>query len=135
MTSVPTSERVRLDRWLWAARFYKTRGLAAEAIDGGKVQVNGERAKRAKQVGVRDTIRVRQGPYEFQVVVQGLAERRGSAAVAAELYQETPESREGRERRALELKSINAAFVDEAARPTKRDRRRLERFRKERGWE
>jgi ribosome-associated heat shock protein Hsp15 len=135
MTPVAASERVRLDRWLWAARFFKTRGLAAEAIDGGKVQVNGERAKRAKQVGVNDTVRVRQGPYEFLVVVLGLAERRGSAAVAAEMYHETPESREAREKRALELKSVNAAFVDEAERPTKRDRRRLEKFRRDRGWE
>jgi len=127
--------RVRLDKWLWAARLFKTRALAAEAIDGGKVQVNEERVKRAKLVAVNDAIRLRQGPYELHLVVRGLTERRGPASAAAELYLETPESREARQRRALELRSVNAAFVEETARPTKRDRRRLERFRKERGWE
>src|SRR5881628_2915534 len=90
-------DRVRLDKWLWAARFFKTRALASEAIAGGKVQVNGDRAKRARPLQVGDEVRVRQGPYEFLVVVRALSGRRGSAAVAAGLYDERPESRAARE--------------------------------------
>jgi ribosome-associated heat shock protein Hsp15 len=122
--------RVRLDKWLWAARFYKTRSLAAEAIAGGKVQVNGERVKRAKPLQVGDEIRIRQGPYEHQVVVHGLAERRGPASDAAQLYQETPASRAAREAMALKLKSLHAAFVPERGRPTKKDRREIEKLKR-----
>ena len=71
--------RARLDKWLWAARFYKTRGSSAEAIDGGKIEVNGERAKRARLVQAGDRIRIRMGPYEHVVLVKGVSERRGSA--------------------------------------------------------
>jgi ribosome-associated heat shock protein Hsp15 len=120
--------RIRLDKWLWAARFYKTRSLASEAVAGGKVQVNGDRAKRARPLVVGDEVRVRQGPYEFLVVVRGLSARRGPASVAAELYQERPESRAAREAMALQLKTLHAAFVPEKGRPTKRDRRDLERL-------
>ena len=98
---------VRLDKWLWAARFYKTRSLASEAIEGGKVQVNGDRAKRARPVQLGDEIRVRQGPYEYHVVVRELSERRGPAAEAAELYEERPESRSAREAMALQLKTLH----------------------------
>jgi ribosome-associated heat shock protein Hsp15 len=121
-------ELVRIDKWLWAARFYKTRSLASEAIAGGKVQVNGDRAKRARPLVVGDEVRVRQGPYEFLVVVRALSARRGPASVAAELYQERPESRAAREAMALQLKTLHAAFVPEKGRPTKRDRRDLERL-------
>ncbi len=121
--------RVRLDKWLWAARFFKTRALAAEAIGGGKVQVNGDRAKRARPVQVGDEVRVRQGHYEFLIVVRGLSPRRGPAAAAAELYEERPESRAAREAMAIQLKTLHAAFVPEKGRPTKRDRREIERFR------
>jgi ribosome-associated heat shock protein Hsp15 len=120
--------RVRLDKWLWAARFYKTRTLAAEAIAGGKVQVNGDRAKRARPLAVGDEIRVRQGPYEHFVVVRALSERRGPASQAAGLYEETAESREAREKLAIQLKTLHAAFVPERGRPTKRDRRDMERL-------
>ena len=120
--------RVRLDKWLWAARFYKTRGLACDAIAGGKVQVNGDRAKRARPVQPGDEIRIRQGPYEHHVVVRALSGRRGPASAAAELYQETPESRAAREAMALQLKSIHAAFVPDKGRPTKKDRRELGRL-------
>ena len=120
--------RVRLDKWLWAARFYKTRGLASDAIAGGKVQVNGDRAKRARPVQPGDEIRVRQGPYEHHVVVRALSGRRGPASAAAELYEETPASRAAREARALQLKSIHAAFVPDKGRPTKKDRRELGRL-------
>ena len=120
--------RVRLDKWLWAARFFKTRALASEAIGGGKVQVNGDRAKRARPLQVGDEVRVRLGPYEHLVVVKALSARRGPAAVAAELYQERPESVAAREALALQLKTLHAAFVPEKGRPTKRDRREIERL-------
>lgn len=120
--------RVRLDKWLWAARFYKTRTLAAEAIAGGKVQVNGDRPKRARPVAVGDEVRIRQGPYEHSVVVRELSERRGPAAQAVTLYEETAASREARERLAIQLKSLHSAFVPDRARPTKRDRREIDRL-------
>jgi ribosome-associated heat shock protein Hsp15 len=121
--------RVRLDKWLWAARFFKTRSLASEAIAGGKVQVNGDRAKRARPLQVGDEIRVRQGPYEHLVVVRALSGRRGPASEAAELYEERPESVAAREALAVQLKSVHSAFVSEKGRPTKRDRREIERWR------
>jgi ribosome-associated heat shock protein Hsp15 len=121
--------RIRLDKWLWAARFYKTRSLAAEAIGGGKVQVNGERAKRARPLQVGDEVRVRLGPYDHVVIVRALSTRRGPATAAAELYQERPESRAAREAMAIQLKTLHAAFVPEKGRPTKRDRRDIDRLR------
>src|SRR3990170_4414848 len=89
--------KIRLDKWLWAARFYKTRSLAAEAIAGGKVQVNGERVKRAKPMQAGDEVRIRLGPYEHQIVVRELSDRRGPATDAARLYEEKPASRAARE--------------------------------------
>jgi ribosome-associated heat shock protein Hsp15 len=121
--------RVRLDKWLWAARFYKTRALAAEAVAGGKVQVNGDRVKRAKELKEGDEIRIRQGPFEHLIVVRSLSDRRGPAAQAATLYEERPESVAAREAMAIQLKSVHAAFVsDLKGRPTKRDRRDLNRL-------
>jgi ribosome-associated heat shock protein Hsp15 len=121
--------RVRLDKWLWAARFYKTRALAAEAVAGGKVQVNGDRVKRAKELKEGDEIRIRQGPFEQLIVVRSLSDRRGPAAQAATLYEERPESVAAREAMAIQLKSVHAAFVsDLKGRPTKRDRRDLNRL-------
>jgi ribosome-associated heat shock protein Hsp15 len=125
-----TDDRVRIDKWLWAARFYKTRSLAAEAIAGGKVQVNGERVKRAKPLQIGDEVRVRQGPYEHQIVVRGLSERRGPASDAARLYEEKPESRAAREAMTIQLKSLHAAFVPERGRPTKKDRREIQKLKR-----
>jgi len=122
-------ERVRLDKWLWAARFFKTRALASEAIGGGKVQVNGDRAKRARPLQVGDEVRVRLGPYEHLVVVKALSAHRGPAAVAAGLYEERPESLAARQALALQFKTLHAAFVPEKGRPTKRDRREIDRLR------
>jgi ribosome-associated heat shock protein Hsp15 len=121
--------KTRIDKWLWAARFYKTRALAAEAIAGGKVQVNGERVKRAKPLQVGDELRIRQGPYEHQVVVRDLSDRRGPAVQAAALYEERPESRAARQALALQLKSLHSAFLPERGRPTKKDRREINRLR------
>jgi ribosome-associated heat shock protein Hsp15 len=121
-------DRTRIDKWLWAARFYKTRSLAADAIEGGKVQVNGERVKRAKPLQIGDEVRIRQGPYEHEVVVRELSEQRGPAPRAAALYEEKPASRAAREALALQLKSLHAAFAPERGRPTKKDRREINRL-------
>ena len=122
-------DRVRVDKWLWAARFYKTRSLATEAVTGGKVEVNGERAKPAKTVKVGDEIKVRLAPYEHILIVRDLAERRGPASVAQALYEETEASRAARQRLAAQLASAPAMFVyEEKGRPTKKDRRDLSRF-------
>jgi ribosome-associated heat shock protein Hsp15 len=122
-------DSVRLDKWLWAARFFKTRSLATEAIAGGKVDVNGDRAKPAKAVKPGDQIRLRLGPYEHFLIVRELGERRGPASVAQTLYEETEASRAERERLAVQLKMAPAAFVyEEKGRPTKKDRRDLSRF-------
>jgi ribosome-associated heat shock protein Hsp15 len=136
MPAAPAPTRVRLDKWLWAARFFKTRSLAVEAINGGKVHVNGERVKRAKLIQAGERIAIRQGPYEHVVEVRGLSERRGPAAEAVLLYAETAESLKERERVAFQLKAAHVLFVPETnERPTKRDRRRLEDFRKKSGWD
>lgn len=122
-------DRVRVDKWLWAARFYKTRSLATEAVTGGKVEVNGERAKPAKTVKPGDEIRLRIGPYEHILIVRDLAERRGPASVAQALYDETQASRDARQRLAAQLAAAPATFVyEEKGRPTKKDRRDLSRF-------
>ncbi|HET7457738.1 MAG TPA: S4 domain-containing protein [Gemmatimonadaceae bacterium] len=121
--------RIRLDKWLWAARFFKTRSLAADAIEGGKVQVNGERVKRAKTLQLGDEVQLRLGPYEHVVVVRQISERRGPASVAQTLYEETAESRAAREKLQEQLRMAPAAFVyEERGRPTKKDRRELSRF-------
>jgi len=124
-----SGERVRLDKWLWAARFFKTRALAAEAIDGGKVDVNAARAKRAKMVQLGDEVTVRQSPFEHVVLVRGVSERRGPASVAATLYEETAASKAKREALATKIRSMPADDWD-TGRPTKRDRREIERFRR-----
>jgi len=120
--------RVRLDKWLWAARFFKTRSAAAQAVDGGKIDVNGERAKRAHGVQVGETITVRRPPYELHLVVRGLADVRGTAAIAATLYEETAASREAREKLAYQLKNAPTLTFHGTGRPTKRDRREIERL-------
>jgi len=120
--------RVRLDKWLWAARFFKTRALAAEAVEGGKVQVNGDRPKRARPLQVGDEIRVRLGPYEHTITVRALSARRGPASEAAGLYEETAASRTAREALAIQLKSLHAVFGPDKGRPSKKDRREIERL-------
>ena len=121
-------ERVRLDRWLWAARFFKTRALSAAAIAGGKVQVNGTRAKPAKQLQVGDALRIRVGPYEWLVTVRGLSERRGPPKIAHALFEESPEGRAARERLADLHKIAPAPAYQGKGRPTKKERREIERL-------
>jgi len=121
---------MRIDKWLWAARFFKTRGAATEAVAGGHVHVNGERVKPARDVKTGDRLEIRRGQQRFTVVVTGLAERRGSASAAAELYEETPESIAEREKRRDERRLSKPLGSDLSERPTKRDRRRLDALRR-----
>jgi ribosome-associated heat shock protein Hsp15 len=123
--------RVRLDKWLWAARFFKTRSLAAEAIAGGKVTMHGDRVKPARPLQVDDEITIRLGPYEHVVRVRALSTRRGPASVAATLYEETPESLAARTKLAEQLRLAPAVLsYEEKGRPTKRDRREIDKWRK-----
>jgi ribosome-associated heat shock protein Hsp15 len=124
------AQGVRVDKWLWAARFFKTRGAATEAVLGGHVQVNGARVKPARDVVVGDRLEITRSRGRCTVVVTGLADRRGSASVAATLYDETPESVEERKRRRDERRLARPLGADLSARPTKRDRRRLDALRR-----
>lgn len=117
-------EAVRLDKWLWAARFYKSRQLAIEAVSAGHVHLNGERAKPAKSIKPGDELTIRKPPYQFMVVVTAVSEKRGSAAIARELYRETTDSVGAREKLRAELRDMPAPVFK--GRPTKRDRRTLE---------
>ena len=122
-------ERVRLDRWLWAARFFKTRALAAAAVGGGQVELNGARSKRAKPVEVGDRLRIRRGPFEYLVVVRALVQQRAPAAAAAALYDEDAEGKRRRERLAEQLRVAPSLRYEGKGRPTKKDRREIERLR------
>ena len=117
---------MRLDKWLWAARFFKTRTLAVEAIDGGRVSLNGERAKPAKELKVGDAVSIRRPPFEFAVTVKALSDKRGSATVAAALFTETEESRARRAVLAAEMKSLPQPRFK--GRPTKKTRRDYEKW-------
>jgi ribosome-associated heat shock protein Hsp15 len=123
-------DRVRVDKWLWAARFAKTRSAATELVLAGHVKVGGERVKPAREVGAGDTLEIRRGTVRHVVTVTGVAERRGSANAAALLYEETPESREERERHAQERRLARPLGADLGARPTKLERRRLDALRR-----
>lgn len=118
--------RVRIDKWLWAARFFRTRSLAKEAIEGGKVHCDGQRVKVSKDIKVGMTLEVRQGFDEKTVVVKALSEVRGPAPVAQKLYEETAESLAAREQRQADRRSHNLAHPDH--RPSKKDRRQIHRF-------
>jgi ribosome-associated heat shock protein Hsp15 len=121
---------VRIDKWLWAARFYRTRTAATDAVLGGHVRVNGVRVKPAKEVAVSDTVQVKVRQVERTVVVTGHVDKRGSAAVAATLYSETPESTVNRERAARERRLARPLGADLGLRPTKQARRRLDALRR-----
>ncbi len=121
--------RVRLDKWLWAARFFKTRALAAEAIDGGKVSVNDDRPKRARLIGVGDEVAVRIGPYEHVVLVRDVSARRGSAAIAQALYDETPASIAARASLSEQYRTAAMGFAHHEGKPSKKERRAIDRAR------
>ncbi len=118
--------RVRLDKWLWAARFFKTRSLAAQAVDGGRVRLNEQRVKPAREVHVGDELRIHIGEIEWIVAVRALSMQRRGAPEAQQLYEETAASRQRREELAAARRAVAVRF--ESGRPTKRDRRRIERF-------
>jgi len=120
---------VRLDRWLWAARFFKTRRNATEAVEGGKVHLNGRRPKKSKAVKIGDELRIRRGLYESVVRVTGLADKRRSAKEAVLLYEESEESREAREKLRLQMRSAPVPEFKYKGRPTKKERRELDRLR------
>jgi ribosome-associated heat shock protein Hsp15 len=121
-------QRLRIDKWLWAARFYKTRSLAAEAVDGGKVQVNGERVKPAKVLKAGDTLAIRNGHFAWQITVLALSERRGPATEASKLYSESDQSRREREEKSALLKIERQSNPFPGGRPTKKQRRQIIRF-------
>jgi ribosome-associated heat shock protein Hsp15 len=121
---------VRLDKWLWAARFYKTRSAATDAVLGGRVHVNGERVKPAKEIREGDELELSIGVSRRVVEVLALSDKRGPAAVAATLYREKPESIAARERAAAERRLARPLGADLGVRPTKQDRRRLEALRR-----
>jgi ribosome-associated heat shock protein Hsp15 len=123
-------ERVRIDKWLWAARFFKTRSAATEAVLGGRVRVNSSRAKPSKDVGVEDMVEVTIESLKRTVRVTALSDKRGSARVAATLYAETPESVAAQEQYRLEHRLARPLGADLGARPTKLDRRRLDALRR-----
>src|SRR5438034_717772 len=117
---------MRLDKWLWAARFFKTRSLAQQAIDAGRVKLNEQRVKPAHVIKISDSVSVRIGDYEWHVLVKGLSEKRGPAEQARKLYEETAASRAERERRSNLRRWGAEPAADLKGRPTKRDRRRLD---------
>ena len=123
-TGPSTIESVRLDRWLWAARFFKTRQLATAAVSGGKVHVDGNRAKPGKKVRPGSLVRIRRGPLALEVRIVELSERRGPASVAQTLYAETESSRTMREQQ-----RPRTTVIAPTSRPDKRDRRKLRRLR------
>lgn len=121
-------EKVRLDKWLWAARFFKTRALATEAINGGHVHLNGQRIKPARALNVGDTLSIRKGEVEFVIEVQALSSRRGPAREAVLLYEESEGSIRAREAYAEQRRLHAASGPAPQKRPDKRDRRRIIRF-------
>jgi ribosome-associated heat shock protein Hsp15 len=129
---VAEEPRVRLDKWLWAARFYKTRALATEAVDGGRVHVNGDRVKAARPVRLDDRLEIRTGPDVIEVRVRRLSPQRGPATVAQGMYEESEASRTRRETMAEQRRLVAASTPRTTGRPDKRSRRRIIRFREDR---
>ena len=121
-------ERLRIDKWLWTARFFKTRSLATTAVDGGKVQVGGERVKPSRPVRVGDSVVIRIGPYEWSIVILGVSERRGPAPEARLLYEESDASRTRRETLAEKIRASMPTNPLHKGRPTKKDRRDMAQF-------
>jgi ribosome-associated heat shock protein Hsp15 len=124
----PEAERVRIDKWLWAARFFKTRALASEAVDGGKVHVNGDRVKAARALRPGDRLEIRRGQEELEVVVRVLSEQRGPATAAQALYEETEASVTKRQAVAEQQRALAAAMPRFEGRPDKRSRRAITKF-------
>jgi ribosome-associated heat shock protein Hsp15 len=122
-------KRIRLDKWLWAARFYKTRAMAATAVSGGKIDLNGDHTKPAKAVKAGDRMALRIGAYEWDITVVSLSDRRGPASEAQKLYIETEQSQEARQEKAAQLKAERQSVPGFAkGRPTKKERRHIIKF-------
>jgi len=124
----PETETLRIDKWLWAARFYKTRALATQAVSGGKVHVNGERSKPARRLVPGDRVAIRKGPYEFNITVEGLSTQRRPAAEARRLYSESAASAAARQDRYRERQLQGASAHPRERRPDKHGRRQIRRF-------
>ena len=124
---------VRVDKWLWAARFFKTRSLATEAVSGGKIEINGERVKPSRVVRIGDKVGIRRDPCEWTIIVKATARLRRPVAQAQQLYEETEESRRKREAAIAQLRLERPPELDVPGRPSKKDRRAIQRFTK-RGW-
>jgi len=123
------AQKLRLDKWLWAARFFKTRSLAKAAIEGGKVRLGGQRVKVSREIGVNDTLQIRQGWDEREVVVRGLSDQRRGAPEARRLFEETAQSIARREAEAAARKAAGGMMERPLRRPSKRQRRQIHRFR------
>ncbi|MEG3638351.1 RNA-binding S4 domain-containing protein [Magnetococcus sp. PR-3] len=124
-----TEEKLRVDKWLWAARFFKTRAIATDAVNGGHVHLNGQRVKPSRVVKVGDELEITKGPYRFMVTVEGLNDKRGPAPEAQKLYTEKPESQEARQEISAQKRAERNSRPDYGStRPTKRDRRALDRL-------
>jgi len=128
MVEQGNNSEIRLDKWLWAARFFKTRSLAAEAVTGGKVTINGDRPKPSRIVRSGDELTIRRGSYEWTVIVKDVSRLRGPAPQAQQLYEETEESKLKREAAAAQLKLERPPEFDSPGRPSKKDRRAMERW-------
>jgi len=122
------AESVRLDKWLWAARFYKTRNQATTAISGGKVHVDGDRTKPSRAIKIGQTLRIRKGTLEWNIIVDGLSDKRGSAEIAQQLYTESEESIEARKAGAEQRRLAHQANPIPLQKPTKKQRREIEKF-------
>ena len=125
MSNRESNEKVRIDRWLWAARFFKTRSLAKTAIDSGKIEVNEQRAKASKEVALEDTLNIRRGEITQTIIVKNLSDKRGPAKLAQTLYEETDQSKLEREILAEKRKIARAGYSSPIGKPSKRDRREL----------
>jgi len=124
-------ERLRVDKWLWAARFYKTRSIAKAAIEGGKVHLDGQRVKVSREITIGERLAIKQGWEEKEVIVKSLSDQRGPAPVAKMLYEETPESTQRREREAQARKAAGGAMARPVQKPGKHERKALEKLRKQ----
>lgn len=128
MPSRLTMDTVRIDKWLWAARFFKTRSLAAKAVSGGHVAVNGNKVKPARAVQTGDVVAIRQGVVEYTIRILALSEQRGPAVVARTLYDETEDSLAKREQAAAERRALHAHGAQPERRPDKHERRKIRQF-------
>lgn len=124
------AEKQRLDKWLWAARFFKTRALATEAVNGGKVHLNGDRVKPGRTVKVGDKLHITRNQFEYDIVVLGVNAKRRPAKEAQLLYEESPESIRAREKLSEEIRALNAQMPFTERRPSKKDRRQIVRFKR-----